>query len=105
MRFLFILLLSFLFLSCGDEATPEENINTIKIIDCSSSPCKNNGICEDVDECRDDVRDCIKYSCTCKDGYNGMSCEIENLCSSQYPTGVCKDDKICDNGVCIRDIE
>ena len=37
------------------------------IVECQSSPCQNEA------KCIDGVN---QYSCTCKDGYKGVYCEI-----------------------------
>lgn len=42
---------------------------------CDSSPCKNGGTCQELD---------FTYRCVCREGFLGLSCEVENGTDYDY---------------------
>ncbi|MEE6523039.1 hypothetical protein FKM82_021756, partial [Ascaphus truei] len=63
---------------------------------CSSSPCLNGGICEDLG---------VSYSCACTQGFTGMHCESEVRPCSSSPClngGICEDLDARYSCVCTR---
>ncbi|XP_054717746.1 neurogenic locus notch homolog protein 1-like [Uloborus diversus] len=56
---------------------------------CSLRPCKNNG------SCSDDENDPYLFTCTCRPGFSGLRCGVQDFCS------VSEKGELCRNGQCV----
>ena len=60
----------------------------VNIDDCSSNPCENNGMCNDL------VKNFFKFFCTCLPGYTGKNCTINIDDCDLNP---CENNETCSN--------
>lgn len=70
--------------SCFTGDLCEEDLN-----ECDSSPCLNNGTCLDVVN---------GYFCSCRPGYSGDHCEIDEAVCNSTNEARCNNGGVCEEG-------